>query len=106
MQDDVLKNSFNVLRMFVKIYGASRAPTMLVSRPSSSARHTPLPHVASTHLSINHFQYLFPCNFEITVYWVISLPSTLIFIYSALPWKHTRLSLGDQHTWLLLFLEY
>ncbi|KAM3709674.1 hypothetical protein ACB098_02G191900 [Castanea mollissima] len=30
MQDDVLKNSFNVLRMFVKIYGASRAPTMLV----------------------------------------------------------------------------
>ncbi|XP_075653601.1 uncharacterized protein LOC142623994 isoform X4 [Castanea sativa] len=29
-EDDVLKNSFNVLRMFVKIYGASRAPTMLV----------------------------------------------------------------------------
>ncbi|KAL4645272.1 hypothetical protein ACB092_02G224500 [Castanea dentata] len=30
VEDDVLKNSFNVLRMFVKIYGASRAPTMLV----------------------------------------------------------------------------
>nr|XP_023889827.1 uncharacterized protein LOC112001892 [Quercus suber] len=29
-EDDVLKNSFNVLRMFVKIYGASRAPAMLV----------------------------------------------------------------------------
>ncbi|KAK9990280.1 hypothetical protein SO802_025265 [Lithocarpus litseifolius] len=29
-KDDVLKNSFNVLRMFVKIYGASRAPAMLV----------------------------------------------------------------------------
>ncbi|KAK4584099.1 hypothetical protein RGQ29_022008 [Quercus rubra] len=29
VEDDVLKNSFNVLRMFVKIYGASRAPTML-----------------------------------------------------------------------------
>ena len=69
MQDDVLKNSFNVLRMFVKIYGTSRAPTMLVSMPSSSARHTPLLHGASTHLSVNHFEYLFPRNFEITVCW-------------------------------------
>ena len=30
LQDDVLENSFNVLRMFVRIYGTS-APTMLVS---------------------------------------------------------------------------
>ncbi|XP_075653411.1 uncharacterized protein LOC142623830 isoform X4 [Castanea sativa] len=28
-EDDVLENSFNVLRMFVRIYGASRAPIML-----------------------------------------------------------------------------
>ncbi|CAN0878376.1 hypothetical protein LINGRAHAP2_LOCUS12444 [Linum grandiflorum] len=28
-QDDVLENSFNILRMFVKIYGPSRAPAML-----------------------------------------------------------------------------
>ncbi|KAI3434195.1 uncharacterized protein J3R85_006646 [Psidium guajava] len=28
-EDDVLENSFNILRMFVKIYGASAAPTML-----------------------------------------------------------------------------
>ncbi|XP_030527680.2 uncharacterized protein LOC115738984 isoform X4 [Rhodamnia argentea] len=28
-EDDVLDNSFNILRMFVKIYGASAAPTML-----------------------------------------------------------------------------
>ncbi|CAL5374124.1 unnamed protein product [Camellia sinensis] len=28
--DDVLENNFNVLRMFVRIYGASVAPTMLV----------------------------------------------------------------------------
>lgn len=32
LQDDVLDNNFNVLRMFVRIYGAS-APTMLVSMP-------------------------------------------------------------------------
>ena len=31
LQDDVLENNFNVLRMFVKIYGPSTAPTMLVS---------------------------------------------------------------------------
>ncbi|XWS44958.1 hypothetical protein CRYUN_Cryun15aG0094600 [Craigia yunnanensis] len=29
LQDDVLENNFNVLRMFVKIYGPSTAPTML-----------------------------------------------------------------------------
>ncbi|CAL5326859.1 unnamed protein product [Camellia sinensis] len=29
-EDDVLENNFNVLRMFVRIYGASVAPTMLV----------------------------------------------------------------------------
>ncbi|OMO73054.1 hypothetical protein COLO4_27275 [Corchorus olitorius] len=29
LQDDVLENSFNILRMFVKIYGPSRAPAML-----------------------------------------------------------------------------
>ncbi|XP_056168243.1 uncharacterized protein LOC115683049 isoform X2 [Syzygium oleosum] len=28
-EDDVLENSFNILRMFVKIYGASTAPAML-----------------------------------------------------------------------------
>ncbi|OMO56113.1 hypothetical protein CCACVL1_26738 [Corchorus capsularis] len=28
-EDDVLENSFNILRMFVKIYGPSRAPAML-----------------------------------------------------------------------------
>ncbi|KAB1210195.1 hypothetical protein CJ030_MR6G024473 [Morella rubra] len=28
-KDDVIENSFNVLRMFVRIYGASKAPTML-----------------------------------------------------------------------------
>lgn len=28
-EDDVIENSFNVLRMFVRIYGASKAPTML-----------------------------------------------------------------------------
>lgn len=31
LQDDVLENNFNVLRMFVKIYGPSTAPAMLVS---------------------------------------------------------------------------
>lgn len=30
MQDDVLENNFNVLRMFIRIYGASTAPAMLV----------------------------------------------------------------------------
>lgn len=30
-QDDVLENSFNILRMFNGIYGASAAPAMLVS---------------------------------------------------------------------------
>uniref|UniRef100_A0A251VDG8 Uncharacterized protein n=1 Tax=Helianthus annuus TaxID=4232 RepID=A0A251VDG8_HELAN len=29
MQDDVLENNFNILRMFVRIYGASSAPTLL-----------------------------------------------------------------------------
>lgn len=29
LQDDVLENSFNILRMFVRIYGASAAPAML-----------------------------------------------------------------------------
>ncbi|KAK7860121.1 hypothetical protein CFP56_042192 [Quercus suber] len=29
VEDDVLENGFNVLRMFVRIYGASRAPIML-----------------------------------------------------------------------------
>ncbi|KAF8018478.1 hypothetical protein BT93_H3381 [Corymbia citriodora subsp. variegata] len=32
-EDDVLENSFNILRMFIKIYGASAAPTMLVGIP-------------------------------------------------------------------------
>lgn len=31
MQDDVLENNFNILRMFIRIYGASTAPAMLVS---------------------------------------------------------------------------
>nr|XP_027078622.1 uncharacterized protein LOC113701917 isoform X3 [Coffea arabica] len=31
-EDDVLENNFNILRMFVRIYGASRAPTMLAKR--------------------------------------------------------------------------
>ncbi|PWA69186.1 hypothetical protein CTI12_AA052700 [Artemisia annua] len=30
-EDDVLENNFNILRMFVRMYGASVAPTMLVS---------------------------------------------------------------------------
>ncbi|CDP09997.1 unnamed protein product [Coffea canephora] len=30
-EDDVLENNFNILHMFVRIYGASRAPTMLVT---------------------------------------------------------------------------
>ncbi|KAG6487411.1 hypothetical protein ZIOFF_055997 [Zingiber officinale] len=31
-EDDVMENSFNVLRMFVRIYGASAAPCMLAQR--------------------------------------------------------------------------
>ena len=31
VQEDVLENNFNVLRMFVRIYGALTAPSMLVS---------------------------------------------------------------------------
>lgn len=30
-QDDVLKNSFNVLRMLLKVYGPAKAPETLVS---------------------------------------------------------------------------
>lgn len=40
MQEDVLENNFNILRMFVRIYGAS-APTVLVS------------------ISFKHFLFLF-----------------------------------------------
>ncbi|KAL6339068.1 hypothetical protein AAG906_024219 [Vitis piasezkii] len=35
-EDDVLENNFNILRMFVRIYGASTAQTMLVSMPTRS----------------------------------------------------------------------
>jgi len=31
VQEDVLENNFNVLRMFARIYGTSAAPAMLVS---------------------------------------------------------------------------
>lgn len=31
MQDDVMNNTFNILRMFAAIYGPSEAPKMLVS---------------------------------------------------------------------------
>lgn len=31
VQDDVLENNFNILRMFIRIYGPSAAPSMLVS---------------------------------------------------------------------------
>ena len=58
VQDDVIENSFNVLRMFVRICGASKAPTMLVSMPGSSSRFF-IATQSNNWLSVNRFESFF-----------------------------------------------
>ncbi|XP_042427842.1 uncharacterized protein LOC122015162 isoform X1 [Zingiber officinale] len=56
-EDDVMENSFNVLRMFVRIYGASAAPCMLAQRiTDAEKKYECLSRTLDQELSTNYWR--------------------------------------------------
>ncbi|WVZ05124.1 hypothetical protein V8G54_018470 [Vigna mungo] len=55
VQDDVLENSFNILRMFIRIYGPLAAPAMLAKHISEAEeKYECLLKSLDPHLSLNY----------------------------------------------------
>nr|XP_007163662.1 hypothetical protein PHAVU_001G253200g [Phaseolus vulgaris]ESW35656.1 hypothetical protein PHAVU_001G253200g [Phaseolus vulgaris] len=55
LQDDVLENNFNILRMFIRIYGPSAAPAMLAKYISEAEeKYECLLKLLDPHLSLNY----------------------------------------------------